>query len=122
MGVEQEGRVSVAAARKSIGQGGAVPKRRGPAGAQLLAWRRHHAANFGAPMAQGTTSLTRAPSLDIDPFSPAFLAEPYCDHARLRDAGPVVYLARYGIYAMARYEDVAAALNDWQTYSSARGV
>jgi cytochrome P450 len=73
-------------------------------------------------MAQGSTSLTRAPSLDIDPFSPAFLTEPYHDHARLRDAGPVVYLASYGIYAMARYAQVTAALNDWQTYSSARGV
>src|SRR5262245_40367025 len=73
-------------------------------------------------MAQGSTSLTRAPALDLDPFSAAFLAEPYGDHARLREAGPVVYLAPYGIYAMARYAQVAVALNDWQTYSSARGV
>ena len=42
-----------------------------------------------------------APGLDIDPFSAAFLADPYPDHARMRDAGPVVRLTRYGIYAMA---------------------
>jgi cytochrome P450 len=73
-------------------------------------------------MPQGSTSLRRAPTLELDPFSTAFLTAPYDDHARLRDAGPVVYLAAYGIYAMARYAQVAAALNDWQTYSSARGV
>jgi len=65
---------------------------------------------------------TIAPQLDIDPFSAEFLAEPYRDHARMRDAGPVVYLTRYGIYAMARHQEVFAALNDWRTYSSARGV
>src|SRR5215831_6413167 len=65
---------------------------------------------------------TSAPQLDIDPFSAEFLAEPYRDHARMRDAGPVVYLTRYGIYAMARHQEVFAALNDWRTYSSARGV
>jgi 4-methoxybenzoate monooxygenase (O-demethylating) len=74
-------------------------------------------------MVQGSTTPTAAaPSLAIDPFAADFLAEPYRDHARMRDAGPVVYLARYGIYAMARYREVFAALNDWRTYSSARGV
>jgi cytochrome P450 len=65
---------------------------------------------------------TGAPQLDLDPFSAEYLAEPYSDHARMRDAGPVVYLTRYGIYAMARHQEVFAALNDWRTYSSARGV
>lgn len=63
-----------------------------------------------------------APRLDIDPFCPEFLADPYADHARMRDAGPLVHLTRYGIYAMARHEQVFAALNDWKTFSSARGV
>jgi cytochrome P450 len=62
------------------------------------------------------------PCLDVDPFAKEFLTEPYADHARMRDAGPVVRLTRYGIYAMARHEEVFAALNDWKTYSSARGV
>jgi len=62
------------------------------------------------------------PALDIDPFSEAFLTDPYRDHGRMRDAGPVVRLTAYGIYAMARYEEVFAALNDWRAFSSARGV
>lgn len=60
--------------------------------------------------------------LDVDPFSEAFLSDPYAHHAALRDAGQLLWLDRYGIYAMARYEDVTAALKDWETYSSARGV
>ena len=68
------------------------------------------------------STTARAPHLDIDPFSVAFLTNPYPDHARMRDAGPVVYLTRYGIFAMARHAEVLAALDDWRTYSSARGV
>ncbi|HQT75927.1 MAG: cytochrome [Rhodospirillales bacterium 20-64-7] len=62
------------------------------------------------------------PALDIDPFCQAFFDDPYPAHAALRDAGPVVYLPRYDIHAVARYEDVRAMLLDWNSYSSARGV
>jgi cytochrome P450 len=62
------------------------------------------------------------PELDLDPFSTEFLNSPYAFHEQLRDAGPVVWLSRYGIWAMARYEQVSAALNDWQTFCSRYGV
>jgi 4-methoxybenzoate monooxygenase (O-demethylating) len=62
------------------------------------------------------------PTLDLDPFSEEFLADPYAYHATLRDAGPVVWLERYGVYAMARYADVQAALKNWQVFCSGRGV
>lgn len=62
------------------------------------------------------------PVIDIDPFGDDFLADPYAHHAELRDAGPVFWLERYGIFGMARHAEVSAALQDWQTYSSARGV
>jgi len=62
------------------------------------------------------------PALDIDPFSREFFDAPFPAHAALRDAGPVVYLPRYGIVAVARYEQVRAMLLDWQSYSSVRGV
>ena len=73
-------------------------------------------------MMHSSTADRAAPSLDVDPFSVAFLSDPYPDHARMRDAGPVVLIDRYGFHAMARHQEVYAALNDWQTYSSARGV
>jgi 4-methoxybenzoate monooxygenase (O-demethylating) len=62
------------------------------------------------------------PSLDIDPFCQAFFDDPFPAHAALRDAGPVVYLPRYDLFAMARYGDVQAALTNWRDFSSARGV
>jgi 4-methoxybenzoate monooxygenase (O-demethylating) len=62
------------------------------------------------------------PDLGLDPFSAAFLEEPYRYHAALRDAGPVVWLSAIGVFAMARYAEVKAALADHQTYCSGRGV
>lgn len=63
-----------------------------------------------------------APTVTIDPFSEAFSDDPYPFHHRLRDAGPVVWLSQYGIYGMARYAQVQAALNDWQTFISGAGA
>ena len=63
-----------------------------------------------------------APAVDADPFSLDFFADPYPTHALLRDAGPFVWLSRYGIGAVARYQQVREVLTDWQTFSSARGV
>jgi 4-methoxybenzoate monooxygenase (O-demethylating) len=62
------------------------------------------------------------PALTVDPFSRAFLLDPYPYHEALREAGPVVWLEQYGIWAMARHEQVRDALTDWQTYCSSAGV
>jgi 4-methoxybenzoate monooxygenase (O-demethylating) len=67
--------------------------------------------------------FSSAPELvDLDPFSTEFLSSPSSFHEQLREAGPVVWLPRYGIWAMARYEQVSSALNDWQTYCSRHGA
>jgi len=62
------------------------------------------------------------PELEFDPFSRAFLEDPFPDHARLRDAGPVARLRRHGVYAVGRHAEVRAVLQDWETFSSAAGV
>lgn len=62
------------------------------------------------------------PVLGDDPFGDEILTNPYEFHQRLRDAGPIVYLERYGVYAMGRYEEVYAGLSNWQTYVSGRGA
>jgi cytochrome P450 len=68
------------------------------------------------------TDLSPAcPSLDIDPFSPEFLSNPYPQHERLREAGAVVWLSRWSVVAMARYAEVRDALQDWKTFCSGRG-
>jgi 4-methoxybenzoate monooxygenase (O-demethylating) len=58
----------------------------------------------------------------IDPFSDGFFADPYGFHDQLREAAPVVWLEKYGVWGMARYAEVHAALNDWQTFISGAGA
>jgi cytochrome P450 len=62
------------------------------------------------------------PVLADDPFGHEVLADPYPFHERMREAGPVVYLERYRVWAMARHAEVTDALSDWKTFSSAAGV
>jgi 4-methoxybenzoate monooxygenase (O-demethylating) len=62
------------------------------------------------------------PVSTVDPFSHEFLRDPYPHHHSMREAGPVVWLEHYGIWAMARHQEVRDALTDWQTYCSSAGV
>ena len=68
------------------------------------------------------TTLVEAPVSDIDPFCAEFFEDPFPAHAALRDAGPTVRLAKYDVLAAARYAEVHAILNDWQTFCSSRGA
>jgi cytochrome P450 len=72
-------------------------------------------------MASEQTTLSR-PVSSVDPFSHGFLHDPYPHHQALREAGPVVWLEQYGIWTMARHEQVRDALTDHQTYCSSAGV
>jgi len=60
--------------------------------------------------------------LDVDPFAMDFFADPHPTHEVLREAGPVVYLDKWNVYAVARYAEVHAVLNDPATFCSSRGV
>lgn len=62
------------------------------------------------------------PVSDADPFALDVLQDPLPFQAELRDAGPVVYLRRYDVFALGRYEQVHAALTDWQSFQSVAGV
>lgn len=66
--------------------------------------------------------MNAIPSLAIDPFDEAFLADPYAHHDTLRDAGPVVWLAPIRAFGMARHAEVQAALKDSGAFCSSRGV
>jgi cytochrome P450 len=66
-----------------------------------------------------------APGIPVDasdPFGVDILTDPSAFHQGLREAGPVVYLEKYGVYAMARYEPVRDALRNWQAFQSSAGV
>ena len=62
------------------------------------------------------------PVVDHDPFSAEFFEDPHPMHEKLREAGPVVWLSRYRVYAVARYAEVKAVLADPTTFCSNRGV
>jgi cytochrome P450 len=69
-----------------------------------------------------TPATLKTPVRDVDPFSADILEDPLPFQAALRDAGPVVHLDKYDVFAMGRYNEVHAALTDWQTFQSAAGV
>jgi hypothetical protein len=69
-----------------------------------------------------TIASANLPTLELDPFDPAFLADPFSAHPVLRDAGPVVFLPKIRCFAMARHAEVQAALKDWEAFISGRGV
>ena len=62
------------------------------------------------------------PGLNVDPFAIEFFEDPFPTHEALREAGPVVHLDKWNVYAVARYAEVYAVLNDPLTFCSSRGV
>jgi 4-methoxybenzoate monooxygenase (O-demethylating) len=74
------------------------------------------AGNGAGPVANGI------PHLDVDPFAIEFFDDPYPTHELLREAGPVVHLDQWKVFAVARYAEVHAVLNDPLTFCSSRGV
>jgi 4-methoxybenzoate monooxygenase (O-demethylating) len=62
------------------------------------------------------------PTSDIDPYTEEYFENPFPAHQALREAGSVVWLNRYNVFAVARYDEVRTVLTDWASFSSARGV
>jgi cytochrome P450 len=63
-----------------------------------------------------------ADSIEFDPFSQEFFDGAYATYRRLRDEAPVYYNAKWDFWALTRYDDVAPATKDHETYSSAKGA
>lgn len=67
--------------------------------------------------------MTTIPELDIDPYHPDNLVDPYPMHERIREAGPVVRLKAYpSLVACGRHAEVHAVLNDHVNFISGAGV
>lgn len=69
-----------------------------------------------------TSSPTSAPALDLDLYDEAALRDSREVFARIRDAGPTVWLPRHKLFAIGRFEDVRAALRDDAVFRSGAGV
>lgn len=65
---------------------------------------------------------SQADSVEFDPFSQEFFDGAYDTYRRLRDEAPVYYSAKWDFWALSRYDDVAPATKDHETYSSAKGA
>jgi cytochrome P450 len=60
--------------------------------------------------------------VEFDPYSDDFFNSPYETYRRMRDGAPVYYSEKYDFYALTRYDDVAPAIKDFETYSSIKGI
>jgi cytochrome P450 len=62
------------------------------------------------------------PTYEVDLFADDALAEPYEHYRRLRDLGPVVWLSAHELFAVTRYADVRAVLDNPEVFCSGQGV
>lgn len=62
-----------------------------------------------------------SPMFRFDPYSPAVDADPFPFYKTLRDDFPCFWSADAKMWVLSRYDDIVRALNDWKTYSSAKG-
>ncbi|MVU77263.1 cytochrome P450 [Nocardia sp. ET3-3] len=62
------------------------------------------------------------PTYQPDLYSRAAILDPYPHYTRLRELGPVVWLAKQRAYALPRYAECKAALRDDDTFISGAGV
>lgn len=69
-----------------------------------------------------TALLAEPPVLGIDPFTAETLTDPSPFFETLREAGPVVRLDHYGIYATGRHAETAAVLSQWQRFTNTGGA
>ena len=57
-----------------------------------------------------------------DIYAPSAIIDPYPHYQRLREMGPVVWLARQRVYALPRYTECKAVLRDDKGFISGNGV
>lgn len=73
-------------------------------------------------MAQDAAPPRGAPVSDIDPFTPEHILNPYAWHQTMREAGPMVWLAKYDCFFAPRYAEAYSIVADYQTFCSSSGV
>lgn len=63
-----------------------------------------------------------AAPLVYSPFAYEIHEDPYPTYARLREEAPAYHNPELDFWALSRFDDVHAAMQDWETYSSSAGV
>ncbi|MGI3184939.1 cytochrome P450 [Nioella aestuarii] len=62
------------------------------------------------------------PVWDVDPYDPGILQNPLSYYSELRSKGEPVYLPRYSVLAVGRYETTQKVFSDHENFVSSRGV
>src|SRR6516162_1564552 len=68
------------------------------------------------------TSTTCAPASTLDPYTDEALLNPWPLYRELREMGPAVWLEKYRMFALTRYDAVVRVLRDWEAFPSSFGV
>jgi cytochrome P450 len=74
------------------------------------------------PEGSEMADTTEVPRCEVELWADDVLRDPFATYAELRKLGPVVWLEHPGVFALTRYDGVRAALQDWRTFTSAKGV
>src|ERR1700722_18264177 len=69
-----------------------------------------------------TILADKALTSTLDPYADEALLNPWPLYSELREMGPVVWLEKYGMFALTRYDAVGKALRDWEAFPSSFGV
>ncbi len=69
-----------------------------------------------------SVSVTRAIDVDVDVWSDNNLRDPFPLYAELRALAPVVRLVRHDTFAVTRYAEIRDVLQEWESFTSAKGV
>lgn len=67
-------------------------------------------------------STIRAPASTLDPYTDQALLDPWPLYSELREMGPAVWLEKYRMFALTRYDVVMRVLRDWEAFPSSLGV
>jgi len=67
-------------------------------------------------------TIPRDRVVSIDPYSDASTSDHIAAHDELREAGEVVYLEKYGVYATGRFDIVDHIFREWQTFEVGSGI
>src|ERR1700716_2686024 len=73
-------------------------------------------------MRMSTTLAGTAPISTLDPYTDQALLNPWPLYHELRGMGPIVWLEKYRMFALTRYDVVVKALRDWEAFPSSFGV
>ena len=82
---------------------------------------------MNTPVASNTSAIALAVDptmtvLDADPYAYDVIESPHTFEKQLRDAGPVVWLERYGCYAVGRFDEAVQVFSDDTRFWCTAGV